>query len=127
MLLSDANHLFVDLCARRHSYIVNTSQPDIFEEAAVKTNNRLPLVCFDQCERPRRLASEARMSSPLQRGRARLDLNRRSGTIVVLRGRRPASASRRTERIIRVPLLCMFVNGRAAGRISVPTGGNHRS
>jgi hypothetical protein len=31
------------------------------------------------------------------------------------------------ERIGRVPLMCLLCNGRAADRISVPKGGNHRS
>lgn len=94
----------------------------------MKTNRRLPIVDPDQRDGRGRLSSEAQMSTHMQRGRARLDLNRRSFAIVVLRGRgRPARPPRRMERIGRVPLMCLLFNGRAADRISVPKGGSHRS
>lgn len=94
----------------------------------MKTNHRLPIVDRDQREGRGRLSSEAHMSTRTQRGRARLDLNRRSFTIVVLRGRGcPSRAHRRIERIGRVPLMCLLFNGRAADRISVPKGGSYRS
>lgn len=94
----------------------------------MKPNHRLPTVDLDQRHGCGRLSSEAHMSTHTQRGRARLDLNHRSFAIVVLRGRgRPARPPKRMERIGRVPLMCLLCNGRAADRISVPKGGNHRS
>lgn len=94
----------------------------------MKTNNRPAIVGVDQRDGFGRLSSDAHMSTHIHRGRARLDLNRRSFALVVLRGRgRPARPHRRIERIGRVPLMCLLFNGRAADRISVPKGGNHRS
>lgn len=94
----------------------------------MKTNHRLPIIDSDQRYGRGRLSSEAHMSTYTQRGRARLDLNRRSFAIVVLSGRgRPARPPKRMERIGRVPLMCLLCNGRAADRISVPKGGSHRS
>ena len=94
----------------------------------MKTNHRPAIVGVDRRDGLGRLSSDAHMSTRIHRGRARLDLNRRSFALVVLRGRgRPVRPGRRIERIGHVPLMCLLFNGRAADRISVPKGGNHRS
>jgi hypothetical protein len=58
----------------------------------VKTNNRPAIVGVDQRDGFGRLSSDAHMSTHIHRGRARLDLNRRSFALVVLRARTDASS-----------------------------------